>query len=57
MAATSGYSAGSATSVSPVNGQSITQAALWGKVSVPSMDRAGRNGTPIAAALKRTARV
>ena len=32
-------------------------AALWRNVSVPSMDRAGRNGRPIAAALRRTASV
>ena len=46
-----------AATFSPVNGQAMTQAALWRKVSVPSSERTGRNGTPIAAALKRTASV
>jgi hypothetical protein len=50
MAATSGYRAGRATSGRPVNGQSITLAALRASVSVPSMVRVGRNGTPMAAA-------
>ena len=33
------------------------RAALRAKVSVPSKDRAGKKGTPMAAALKRTASV
>jgi hypothetical protein len=48
--ATSGYSAGTATSFSPVNGQVISFAGHFASVSVPSSDRAGTNGTPIAAA-------
>ena len=56
MAATSGYKAGSASRRSPVKGQAISLAPLLRKVSVPNMERAGRNGSPMAAALKRTAR-
>ena len=51
IAATSGDSAGTATSFSPVYGHAITFAGPWARVSVPSSDRAGTNGTPIAAAV------
>ncbi len=48
---TSGINAGKATSFWPVKGHSMVLAALYLKVSDPSMFLAGRNGSPMAAAL------
>ena len=51
MSPTSGYRAGTAASFMPVKGHSITLAPHCSRVSVPSIERAGRKGTPMAAAL------
>ena len=53
----SGWAPAGAASRSPVKGQAISRAALWRNVSVPSKLRAGRNGSPMAAAFSRTANV
>ncbi len=55
MMPTSRIKAGRRVSFSPVNGSRTTLAELYLKVSVPSIERTGKNGTPSAAALNRQA--
>ncbi|GBC76488.1 hypothetical protein HRbin07_00690 [bacterium HR07] len=55
MIPTSKISAGRSVTGMPVKGSLTTLAELYFRVSVPSIERTGMNGTPIAAALKRQA--
>jgi hypothetical protein len=50
MSAVSTVSAGSRQTRSPVKGHCVTLAELHRRVSVPSIDFTGMNGTPMAAA-------
>ena len=54
MRATSGTSAGTATSSSSVKGQRISWAGRRASRSEPSSDAVGRNGMPIEAAISRS---